>query len=62
MNWWLAFNIALVLLVILALAWAYDARRLFARSMRLLEMRDGPPTEEIELPPLEPRKPYRNNW
>jgi hypothetical protein len=62
MNWWLAYNIALLLLVIVALAWSYDARRFVVRAMRLLEMRDGPPTEEIELPPLVPRRSYRNRW
>jgi hypothetical protein len=65
MNWWLAYNIALVLLVIVALAWAYDGRRLIIRAMRLLEMRDGPPTEEIELPPttrIAPRVKYRDRW
>lgn len=51
MNWWLAYQIATGLGLILALAWAYDARRLWAKASRLFEMRDGPPTEEIELPP-----------
>jgi hypothetical protein len=51
MNWCLAYNVAVTLGLIVALAWAFDARRLVAKSMRLLEMRDGPPTEEIQLPP-----------
>lgn len=49
MNLWLAFNIVLVVGLVIALAWAYDARRLAHRACRVLVYQDQP-TEEIELP------------
>jgi hypothetical protein len=50
MDWQLAFNIVIGLGLILVGAWSFDARRLRTRILRLMQMQDGPPTEEIELP------------
>jgi hypothetical protein len=77
MNWELAYQIVIGLGLILVGAWSFDARRLRIRILRLMQMQDGPPTEELELPPtmkiaprLEefgpgkpvPRVKYRNSW
>jgi hypothetical protein len=51
MDWELAYQIVLGLGLILVGAWSFDARRLRTRILRLMQMQDGPPTEEIELPP-----------
>ena len=47
MNWWLAYEITLALLVLVALLWAWDARRLLAKAKRLVELHDDQPTQEI---------------
>jgi hypothetical protein len=52
MNWELAYQIVIGLGLILVGAWSFDARRLRIRILRLMQMQDGPPTEEIELPPV----------
>lgn len=52
MNWWLAYNIAIGLGLLIALAWAYDARRMWKRVVRMARLHSYDlPTEEIELPP-----------
>jgi hypothetical protein len=50
MDWELAYQIVLGLGLILVGAWSFDARRLRIRILRLMQMQDGPPTEEIILP------------
>jgi hypothetical protein len=71
-NWSLAYDIALAIALVVTFAWAFDARRLMLRALRLVEMRDGPPTEEMQLPPtmrigpraedFGPGKPVPRSW
>lgn len=48
MNWWLAYNIALGVGLVIALAWAYEARKYAGKACRLV-LRHEQPTEEIPL-------------
>lgn len=51
-DWWLAYNIAIGLGLLIVGGWAFDTRRTMARILRLARLNSYDlPTEEIELPP-----------